>query len=78
MTDGVRVGQVWADNDKRARGRTVRVDSVDARWAYCTVLTPANGPRPGRVGRQTRIDRDRMKPTSTGYQLVSENGESHG
>lgn len=76
MTDGVRVGQVWADNDKRALGRTVRVDSVDARWAYCTVLTPAAGAT--RTGQKTRIDRDRMKPTSTGYQLVSENGESHG
>jgi hypothetical protein len=41
----VQPGQVWADNDKRSRGRTLRVERVvqDPRMgkpvAVCTVLT---------------------------------------
>lgn len=71
---GVRVGQVWADNDPRAAGRTVRVDAVDCRFAECTVLTAIGG-QPPRVSRKTRIDLARMKPLRTlrtGYRLVSE------
>ncbi|WP_435059419.1 hypothetical protein [Streptomyces sp. bgisy060] len=64
----VRVGQVWADNDKRSEGRTVRVDEINVRYAYCTVLTP---PTPGgRTGQRTRIALERMRPTSTGYRLL--------
>ncbi|MFY1677369.1 DUF6354 family protein [Streptomyces sp. WMMC905] len=64
----VRVGQVWADNDKRSEGRTVRVDEVDVRYTYCTVLTSATPG--GRTGQRTRIALERMRPTSTGYQLL--------
>jgi hypothetical protein len=35
----VRVGQVWADNDSRCHGRTLRIDAVDGDTAVCTVLT---------------------------------------
>lgn len=35
----VRPGQVWADNDPRTPGRTIRIDSVDGDTAVCTVLT---------------------------------------
>ncbi len=38
MTD-VTPGQVWADNDPRAVGRTLRVDAIDGDKAICTVLT---------------------------------------
>lgn len=38
-TPTVRVGQVWADNDPRCAGRTIRVDSIDGDKAVCTVLT---------------------------------------
>ncbi|MEU0443572.1 hypothetical protein ABZ202_28225 [Streptomyces sp. NPDC006186] len=65
---GVRVGQVWADNDSRSKGRTVRVDEIDARYAYCTVLTAATPG--GRTGQRTRIALERMRPTSTGYRLL--------
>ncbi|CAM5466122.1 hypothetical protein [Streptomyces aurantiogriseus] len=65
---GVQVGQVWADNDKRGEGRTVRVDEVDVRYAYCTVLTAATPG--GRTGHRTRIALERMRPTSTGYRLL--------
>ncbi|MER6010207.1 hypothetical protein [Streptomyces bluensis] len=64
----VQVGQVWADNDERSAGRTVRVDEVDSRYAYCTVLTSA-APG-GRTGQRTRIALERMRPTSTGYRLL--------
>ncbi|MEU3046183.1 hypothetical protein ABZ705_06545 [Streptomyces sp. NPDC006984] len=64
----VRGGQVWADNDKRSGGRTVRVDEVDVRYAYCTVLTSATPG--GSTGQRTRIALERMRPTSTGYRLL--------
>ncbi|WP_438491793.1 hypothetical protein [Streptomyces asiaticus] len=64
----VQVGQVWADNDKRSEGRTVRVNEVDDRYAYCTVLTPATPG--GRTGQRTRIALARMRPTPTGYRLL--------
>lgn len=35
----VRVGSVWADNDPRSAGRTLRVERVDGDKAVCTVLT---------------------------------------
>jgi hypothetical protein len=60
----VRPGQVWADNDWRAHGRTVLVLAVDE--THATVQSPS-----GR-GRKTRIRLDRFRPTSTGYRLVSE------
>ncbi|MDH2389353.1 hypothetical protein QCN29_11225 [Streptomyces sp. HNM0663] len=64
----VRAGQVWADNDKRSKGRPVRVDEVDVRYAYCAVLTSATPG--GRTGQRTRIALERMRPTSTGYRLL--------
>lgn len=69
----VRPGQVWADNDYREAGRTVRIDSVDDRYAYCTVLTGrASQGSSARTGHKTRIALARMRPTSTGYRLESE------
>ena len=78
----VRPGQVWADNDPRATGRTLRVIRIEdhihtagsltgkVSYAVCTVLTPpANYPK-GRVGQQVTIRVSRMRPTSTGYRLV--------
>ncbi|GAA3722194.1 hypothetical protein GCM10022224_104170 [Nonomuraea antimicrobica] len=62
--------QVWADNDKRCSGRTVRVDEVDDRFAYCTVLTPREGSI--RTGHRVRIAINRMRPTATGYRLIEE------
>lgn len=35
----VRPGQVWADNDPRVAGRTLRVDDVRDGTAHCTILT---------------------------------------
>lgn len=75
MTPEVKVGQVWADNDKRAEGRKVRVVAVDTTHATVELIDlrgraalrkPDERAEPGR---QTRIRLDRFKPTSTGYRL---------
>jgi hypothetical protein len=79
----VKVGQVWADNDKRCKGRTIRVDAIEAGKAVCTVLTNADAVQAaldagdpmwvadGRK-RPTRISLGRFRPTSTGYRLINE------
>jgi hypothetical protein len=73
-------GQIWADNDPRATGRTIRIDHIANGKAICTVLT-------NRTAAQDELDRgstwlndtrgktvgirlDRFRPTSTGYRLV--------
>lgn len=81
MTE-VKPGQVWADNDPRSDGRTLRVDRIEGDKAACTVLTNTqqadlglrdNSPwvRDMR-GKTTRISLSRFRPTSTGYRLLSE------
>ena len=75
----IRVGSVWADNDRRSEGRTIRVVALEepnhalphARRAVCEVLTEPGGKAPGRP-RKVRIQVDRMHPTSTGYRLVED------
>lgn len=64
----VRVGQVWADNDKRSAGRHVKIVSID-RDGKATVCrcTAAGGALDERT---TRIRLDRFKPNNTGYRLV--------
>jgi len=88
----VRPGQVWADNDPRVTGRTLRVERLE--WssrqnctiAVCTIVTnddhtqrlldrPHESPwrnRYDRRGKTTEIAVRRMRPTSTGYRLISE------
>jgi hypothetical protein len=81
----VRPGQVWADNDKRAEGRTLRVDAVFGATALCTVLTNSNNVQrtldtgtarlygnSDRRGKRVQVAVRRMRPTSSGYRLVSE------
>lgn len=78
----VKVGSVWADNDPRVAGRTIRVDRIEGEYAYCTILTndddtqrsidnpPAWWRGRDNRGRPTRIKLARFKPTSTGYRHV--------
>lgn len=70
----VKVGQVWEDCDKRAKGRTLRIDSIsdDGQYAQCTVLTGTNSKssRNGHVPK-TRVSIRRFRPTATGYRLKS-------
>ncbi|MCC3333552.1 hypothetical protein [Nocardia abscessus] len=74
----IRVGQVWADNDPRSEGRTLKVVAIEmgfVRRAVCEPVTEIGG-KPAKPGRTVRIKVDRMWPTSTGYRLVSEGGEA--
>ncbi len=80
----VKVGQVWADNDPRSEGRTVRVDVVDGRRAFCTVITNSNLvqqdvsdphrvlPVNDRRGKTTSIHLDGFDGSRRGYVLVKE------
>ncbi|TDD97724.1 hypothetical protein [Actinomadura rubrisoli] len=82
----VKPGQTWADNDKRAEGRTFRVESIDGDKAICTVLTNTDVAQQqideyrGRScpwardmrGKATRISLSRFKPTNSGYRLVQD------
>jgi hypothetical protein len=73
----VRVGQVWADNDRRSSGRYVRIAGwtdysngkpLRALVALCTAegqVIRING-----KGKASRIRIDRFRPTTTGYRLV--------
>lgn len=65
----VRVHQVWADNDRRAAGRKVRVVEVDDTHATVEQADSRAHDR-GHPGRRTRIRLDRFRPTSTGYRLL--------
>lgn len=70
--------QVWADNDWRSEGRTLRVIRTDETHALCEVLTDsvshrayvANGVSRSRVGTTARIALKRFRPTSTGYREI--------
>lgn len=82
----VRVGQVWADNDRRCAGRYVKVLAIEparrradlyARDVPAKALVAAcdqNGLTHFLRGKEqlTRIRLDRFRPTSTGYRLVCE------
>ena len=82
----VRPGQVWADNDVRCKGRTVRVAEVGPLTAICEILTNSDahqeyvdgvrsvaGYRPDDMrGMRTEIKLRRFRPTSTGYRLLED------
>jgi hypothetical protein len=81
----VKPGQIWADNDKRCAGRTLRVDAIEGGKAVCLILTnsdetqeivdarsAAGYPTTDRRGKITQISLSRFKPTNTGYRLVKD------
>ena len=63
----VRKGQLWADNDKRCRGRMLRIHDVGPTHAVAYAWDDNSV-----EGKTTRIRLDRFKPTSTGYRLVED------
>lgn len=78
MTE-VKPAQIWADNDPRSAGRTLRVERIEGSQAVCVILTnitPLEADlRRGvlvtdRRGETTRISLARFKPTSSGYRLI--------
>jgi hypothetical protein len=68
----VRPGQVWADNDPRAKGRTFRVIERLPNGARCVVLTDREGAKVSRVGWEFLCLARRFRPTSSGYRLVED------
>lgn len=77
-------GQVYADNDYRKPGRTLRVERLtdDGVYAICTVLTNYDAVqrsldlgwtfRQDMRGTQTAIRVRRLYPNARGYALISE------
>jgi hypothetical protein len=72
----VKPGQIWADNDSRSAGRTLRIDRIIDGETICTVLTNSDSVNTGLAwqrdmrGKTTRISLARFRPTNTGYRLV--------
>lgn len=75
MTE-IKPGQVWADNDPRSKGRTIRVLRVEETHAVVIVLSARihaqQAERNRAEGAERRVRLDRFKPTRTGYRLVKE------
>lgn len=65
-------GQIWADNDPRSFGRTLRVVAVGKNVARCVVLTPAESSSSYTVGRTRMIALVRFRPVSNGYRLIAD------
>jgi hypothetical protein len=89
MSETVKPGQIWADNDPRSAGRTLRVERIEGTKAACTILTNATAVQAeldsslrarrttlDRRGRTARISLARFRPTSTGYRLLAERPEA--
>lgn len=57
----VEPGQIWRDRDKRTFGRLVKILAVE--HGIATVQSPSGGTR-------TKISVTRMRPISTGFDLV--------
>lgn len=76
---GIRVGQVWSDNDKRAVGRRIEVLAIDPesivgeRRALVKVVRDRDGIITPTLGQTRRVLLRRFVPTrQTGYSLVKD------
>lgn len=67
----VEIGQIWADNDWRARGRTVRIVEIVGKHVYVETVTGVGG-KPAPKRKPQRILLHRLRPNSTGYRFVSD------
>jgi hypothetical protein len=73
----VEPGQVYADNDPRSEGRTLRVDRIEGAYAICTVLTDRvmhDENWVSQIGRPTKIKVRRLYPNARGYRRLEEDG----
>lgn len=75
-SEQVQVGQVWADNDPRSRGRTLKVVAIVGEHATCVIVTNDVRAHRDRRGKHTRVALRRFKPTQTGYRLISSPGDA--
>lgn len=77
----VKPGQLWYDNDPRAAGRVLRVDTIreSSRGAVadCTIVADPKDCARSRIGCTTTIAVRRFRPTSTGYRIVPESDKKH-
>lgn len=64
------VGQIWADNDPRSKGRRLRIESVSDRFVRAVVVADRDGAKQSSVGLRFAINRDRLRPTRNGYRLI--------
>lgn len=74
---GLRVGQVWADNDPRVREfhgkeRHLKIVDVYPNGALCEVVQHGNEKQ---IGRRTVILAKRFRPTKTGYRLLQDSDD---
>jgi len=76
IATAVKEGQVWADNDPRAKGRTLQVTKIDPPHAICKILTNRDSwnketwKTKSMVGREVKIKLRRFRANSTGYKLL--------
>jgi hypothetical protein len=70
MNAPVRRGQIWADTTPGNQGRTIRIERTDTRYAYATLVTPADD-QSNAVGRPLRIPHSGHKGLRE-YRLVSD------
>jgi hypothetical protein len=68
---GVKPGQIWADNDKRSKGRHIKVMAIETLHKRAVVRPCTSDGRLNGV-RITRISLRRFTPTTTGYRLVED------
>lgn len=64
LTEAVKVGQIWADNDKRHQGRHLRVESLHGPKAKCWSYYSDEA-----IGKIVWIRLDRFRENSNGYRL---------
>ena len=71
----VRVGQVWRSTDPREHDRRIVIEELSTSImsrepiAHARTLVDRNGDK---TGRRTRIAVRRLRPGSTGYEMVEE------
>ena len=76
IAQAVQVGQIWADNDPRHKGRMIQVKKIEPPLAICKILTNRNDwdkeawKTKSMVGREVKIKLRRFKPTASGYKLM--------
>lgn len=74
----VRPGQIWANNDPRMAGHTVRILEIRPSLlpkagpvAVCRIETVARNVSKDRVGKTTKIRVSRFRPGRRGYRKLS-------
>lgn len=78
----VQVGQIWADNDYRKSGRTLKITALEGNDAICQVLTNYDHVQEeldkgywsyqDMRGTQTTIKVRRLYPNARGYRLIED------